>query len=910
MNKLINYIQLFSGLFLFVLFLSHSNEALATHNRAGEITYEQIGDLTIRATIVTYTRTSSFAADRDSLTLYWGDGDSTFVLRSNGNGLELPNDIKRNEYVSQHTYPARGTYTMSVEDPNRIAGILNIDFPNSVNIRFYIETTFTLLEPRFQGRNNSIVLLQPPIDLACVGQVYTYNPNAYDPDGDSLSYELVVPRANRDNEVPNYQLPDEISAGPENQIFLNEETGDFIWNAPQTQGEYNITYRINEYRNGTLINSLLRDMQILVRGCLDENNAPDLEAIDLICVIAGENVEIDIFATDIDSNEVLTITASGGPFELDANPAVLTTGLALDNSMLEGKIEWQTSCDDISREFYQIVVRVTDDRTNPMSGLATLKTLQIKVMGPSPEDVQAENTNNVVNINWSSPYACETTDLFQGFSVWRRIGSSNVRIDTCQEGLEGQGFEKIVFLTDAQENGRYFAFDAELEPGHIYCYRVLAEFALLTDDGNLYNRTQSLPSEEFCIRSSGDEPLITNVSILNTDENGSLDLRWINPNSEGVDTTILSGPYNIIVKGIDNLTGTGLLPITSYSYASGQFGSITDTTDVFTNLDTRNTPHSFQVTFESGTGMNSFKGLSDVASSVYLSSIGRDQSVALSWEENVPWNNFIYYIHEVRDNSLILRDSTFEQSLDISGLTNGEEYCYLVESHGRYGLREVNEPLINFSNESCSTAMDDMAPCAPALTVSSVCESNSISPGQELINTIILHFSSSACQAAPDLRSIKIFFASDETGSLELLVELDPDELTFDHRLIDNISGCYSVTAADQSGNESALIERICVDNCPSYILPNTFSPNGDNANDLFVPRQNRFIDRVEFNVFNRWGQKVFETEDPALNWDGTNLSDRNLDEGTYFYTCKVFERRVTGIEEADILKGTIQLIR
>ena len=182
----------------------------ATHNRAGEITYEQIGDLTIRATIVTYTRTSSFAADRDSLTLYWGDGDSTHVQRSNGNGFELPNDIKKNEYVSEHTFPTRGTYTMSVEDPNRIAGILNIDFPNSVNIRFYIETTFTLLEPRFQGRNNSAILLQPPIDIACIGQVYTYNPNAYDVDGDSLSYELVTPRANMSQEVPNYQLPDQM----------------------------------------------------------------------------------------------------------------------------------------------------------------------------------------------------------------------------------------------------------------------------------------------------------------------------------------------------------------------------------------------------------------------------------------------------------------------------------------------------------------------------------------------------------------------------------------------------------------------------------------------------------------------------------------------------------------------------
>jgi len=238
--------------------------AWSTHNRAGEITYEQIDDLTIRATITTFTRTSSFSADRDTLTIFWGDGDSTVISRVNGNGEELPNDIKRNEYVGEHTYSTRGTFKLSVIDPNRIAGILNIDFPNSVNITFYLETTFTLLEPRFQGRNNSVVLLQPPIDFACPGEVFVYNPNAFDPDGDSLSYELITPFSSEGLEVPNYVLPDQISPGDDNQVFLDPTSGEFRWDSPQALGEYNITYRINEWRGGNLINSLVRDMQILV----------------------------------------------------------------------------------------------------------------------------------------------------------------------------------------------------------------------------------------------------------------------------------------------------------------------------------------------------------------------------------------------------------------------------------------------------------------------------------------------------------------------------------------------------------------------------------------------------------------------------------------------------------------------
>lgn len=63
-------------------FLFFFSPLFATHNSAGEITYEQIGETTIRATIHTYTRQSSVIADRDSLELCWGDGQCEFVERN------------------------------------------------------------------------------------------------------------------------------------------------------------------------------------------------------------------------------------------------------------------------------------------------------------------------------------------------------------------------------------------------------------------------------------------------------------------------------------------------------------------------------------------------------------------------------------------------------------------------------------------------------------------------------------------------------------------------------------------------------------------------------------------------------------------------------------------------------------
>jgi len=161
-----------------------------------------------------------------------------------------------------------------------------------------------------------------------------------------------------------------------------------------------------------------------------------------------------------------------------------------------------------------------------------------------------------------------------------------------------------------------------------------------------------------------------------------------------------------------------------------------------------------------------------------------------------------------------------------------------------------------------------------------------------------------------DIRTFAIYFASSENEELTLIETVDASDDFFEHILQSNVSGCYAISAIDRIGNESPLSDPICIDNCPLYELPNTFTPNQDLANDMFVPRESRFINRVEFEVYNRWGQKVYETEDPALNWDGFNQNGKELSEGTYFYTCIVYESRLNGEESSEILKGTIQLVR
>ena len=97
--------------------------------------------------------------------------------------------IEKNTFVIEHTYQGPGVYTIRFQEFNRNDRTLNMD--NSVDTPFYVETQITI-DP-FIGVNNSPVLTIPPVDNGAINSRYIHNPGAYDPDGDSLAYEMDIP---------------------------------------------------------------------------------------------------------------------------------------------------------------------------------------------------------------------------------------------------------------------------------------------------------------------------------------------------------------------------------------------------------------------------------------------------------------------------------------------------------------------------------------------------------------------------------------------------------------------------------------------------------------------------------------------------------------------------------------------
>ena len=886
-------------------------QVFATHNRAGEITYRHINDLTYEFTITTYTDPASLA-DRDALGIDWGDGSPVDTLPRSSIVLLTP-DIQKNEYIGLHTFAGVGTFIISMVDPNRVEGILNID--GSVNVPFCLVDTFIIWDPLTLGFNSSPILLNPPIDYANIGEIFIHNPAAYDPDGDSLTYELVVPFQYPGIVVPGYQYPDDRTFCTDtDQFTINTFNGDVVWDVPSClTGIFNIAILITEYRNGIKMGAILRDMQIFVENY--NNHAPVIAELNDTCVYAGEELNILVTATDPDVTQTITLTAVGGPFYIDDSPADFFS--APDEGLVEGTFTWQTVCNHIRKDFYQVVFKAEDDFQFGFEEvpLVDLETWLITVVAPPPVIIDAVTSANEISVNWEDPYVCAGTENFLGFSIWRKIGCDSTEFDKCQRGLSDTGYDSIAFVEDA-----YTYVDNAVDYGQEYAYRVVAEFGERSDIAPdfVYNQVPGAPSDAVCAELKRDIPIINHASVRTTSTtNGSIFVGWYTPLGTDLDTTIFTPPYKYELVRYEGFTPTGT-EILVTTFTAPSFSELTDTSYIDTLLNTAGTPYTYRLKFFfTDLGIFESLGITDPASSVYLTAAPADNKLNLSWNFDVPWLNFNYDVFKetpTGSGNFELLVTTTETSYADDSLANGTEYCYLVKAYGRYTVESLPDTLINFSQIQCSVPADNEPPCPPVLSVYNICEEegNIVVDESDLRN--VLSWNNPNLSCADDVVQYQVYYAPQEGAALTLLATLvSALDTAYIHNGLLSLAGCYAVVAVDSFGNQSAFSNIVCVDNCSDYNLPNAFTPNGDGFNDLFTPiLPYRFIDRVDMQIFDRWGNLVFTTTDPMLNWDGVDGSTgKDAAEGVYYYTCTVYEITVSGVQPfPEPKKGYIHLYR
>lgn len=252
----------------------------------------------------------------------------------------------------------------------RNAAITTIVDPDTNNMYIY-----TMLDNTVTPCNSSPVFSNRPVPFVCLGQEFCFNHGAYDPDGDSLVYSLITPYGIYGSQVsyiPPYSANNPLLTSP--AMTFNPATGDFCMTPTQIDVTV-MAVQVDEYRNGVLIGSVERDIQITVIPCT--NVVPDLSGIN-----GTNNFSL---TTCADQQLCFTVNSSDGD-------AVQNTYISWDYSIPgatftispsnreTGTFCWTPSQADISNVPHCFTLTVTDDNC-PYSASQTFSYC-ITVQGP------------------------------------------------------------------------------------------------------------------------------------------------------------------------------------------------------------------------------------------------------------------------------------------------------------------------------------------------------------------------------------------------------------------------------------------------------------------------------------------------------------------------------------------------
>ncbi|WP_461076450.1 T9SS type B sorting domain-containing protein [Spirosoma flavus] len=939
----------------------------ATHVRAGEITTRRISttSLTYEITFTAYfdetTKGQQAAAAATEYTICFGDGTQQVVQRQPRRYINNRTS-SINVYRVIHTYPGASVYTVSVSVANRNEGTINLPPPgSSQDIIFFVSTTI-LINPALLT-NSTPVMLNPPLDSGRVGQKFCHNPAAFDIDGDSLAYRLSVPKTSptpnacNGRNIPVYQDPTQHSktseAGTTPTFTINPRTGELCWDAPGEEGQYNFAFIIEEWRNGVLIGEITRDMQIIVTD--NPNKRPLINPIPDLCVEAGTLINQPVTATDPDGNRVI-ISGFGGPFNigqdrqpLPANELIAPAYARLINGDIPiaqpgtATFSWQTNCNQLRQEPYDVVFKVTDVPPSrpPASAysLVSFTTFRIRLVGPAIQNLTARATatanGRAIQLSWT-PYNCGKPGTI--IAIYRKEGCDTAPPKPCETGVPA-GYTKIA---EVPINATTYTDTSTLRRGVSYSYRTVA---LYPDINGGNNGGVSISSNQACLELPLLAPVITQVTVDSTGPQGTtrpqITVRWTRP--IGLQPGDLGAPYQYRLQRATDLGGTTFVDIASINTTIQPGVADTVYVDRGSSTSALNTVanayrYRLEFYYTGANGQLTRLDLTEPASSVRLSATPANRQITLSWQANVPWSNDnqthrIYRsrtgpngpFNLIREVPVTAPPYTFtdngEDTFTADGNTSralsaDSSYCYRVLTRGRYTDPQLARlgVLENYSQILCASPGDTTRPCPPNLRLDSLnCASlseDSFCNQTSFTNKLSWQPTTGpTCDA--NIASYKIYYARYAQDSLRAVSSVDAPTLSFNHTNLTTVAGCYYVTAVSKRGLESQPSNKVCTDGCPSFVLPNVFTPNGDGKNDVFQPlRCARQVEQVAIVIYNRWGSKVYEKTAPSLAWDGKDTGGADLPSGLYYYEATVSFAVADKNAPVQVFKGWVQILR
>lgn len=284
--------------------------AWATHLLGGQIQVRNVSGNTYEITIVVFgdeSLGSGATSVMNSIPVCLGDG-STQEAERKARAFTADRTVSINTYRFNYTYNAPGSYRITTSITNRTSAT---NLPQVADTPFTLSTTvqasgnFRNSTPIFDPTSSSFISLG-------TNQRAILNFRSADAEGDSVVYILARPLTtptsapcNAPNPLAQYQYPNAVSQ--RGTYKLNGRTGELVWDAPTTPGQYSAAIQIWEYRNGVQISeSSVETILKVVDKAGTPSTIPAYEPASEVGIV---------LATDPEADNGLMLTVSPNPVQ-------------------------------------------------------------------------------------------------------------------------------------------------------------------------------------------------------------------------------------------------------------------------------------------------------------------------------------------------------------------------------------------------------------------------------------------------------------------------------------------------------------------------------------------------------------------------------------------------------------------
>jgi gliding motility-associated-like protein len=884
-----------------ILLILCSFQANASHIIGGDIYYDYLGNNQYKFYITLYRDCNSTGAQYDDpmkLTIYKADGSLFLNLEVPFPGSEFvpipfnnpcatpPNNLcveKAVYTIVVNLPPIPGGYNASYQRCCRGPNITNLVSPDDTGLT--LTTHIPGSETGFTNNSSPRFTYYPPM-LLCNNEQKTIDHSATDPDGDLLVYSLVTPNsgANSANPMPSQApappyFPVQWASGfgatnalgPGSSITINPSTG-IITVDPNMIGLFVVGVRSQEFRNGTLVGETVRDFLFRVFDCNITLQAilplqEDLSTFVSYCQgltvqfenqsYGGMNYAWDFGVTgtnsDVSAGFAPTFTyPSSGTYvaRLIVNPGMPCTDTAYMNITVNNpfSLSW-TSEDSIC-----ILANVFN-----FTGITSNTSASFSWDFDSDASVQSSTNLVVPNVSFTQP----------GFHVVTLNGNDG----DCETS-----FTDSIYIFDLPTS------IIEIPP-LIQCFGLTIPFGNNSINANNFqwefgvsNSTTDMSNQfepTFNFPSSGNYT----VQLIASSTSSCRDTSTIN--------ITLNEPLLISFTHNDSLCITDGL----YSFdgsASGQPSA----------------------TFLWDFGLNSIPNSAttvDVSGVQFLTPGNHDVLLIGSYDickDTVSSRVFVYgepSIDFLYLNTLQCAPST-ANFLNLSTSDTPPIYSWNFGDGGTSNLTNPAYVYNDVGSYSVGLTMITTSGCIDTLYMLQ----------QDLVQ--VYPSPQAGFSVNPnrvDICNSKVEFIDQSIDATSYFYFFDNRQFTstqanFFHDYTQS-GGDYPIQiVSNQYGCKDTAMQTVVVEPFALYI-PNTFIPDGDELNDLFIPVTAFEVDGWVFQIFNKWGELIFETEQCNEGWDGTYES-KPCQDGTYIYVLKY--RPCDNPYATQQISGFVNLIR